>query len=347
MATNANGGHGNGHAGAEATATAAKPEPKILNIRCAGQDGTDLKFKMKDTTRFAVMMEAYAGEKKMAIGSLRFLFDGNRVSCNETPQMLDMEDGDVIDVVVEQVGGSDSHDESQAPVAPGAAPLSALGVPRQKGERPCKHAIQARIQGWRDTSERRLSLLAQLRERVKRDPSLLDKYAELLIAREGLEYDARTRAIQCVWSDVPVSDLEDEPGMRPYANAIEASLRHVGLYDRYGYLMPMPTQLTPMRKVYIERLRPFNAYMRGRTEAEQLFVRQYLAALANESRDQELRRSNPTGYAIMVRSAMMQTKTVIEQRQVAWAGEMLEQLDHAVEAGEIARENEAPASALT
>ena len=39
------------------------------------------------------------------MNSVRFLFDGNRVNPTQTPQDLDMEDGDVIDVMVEQQGG--------------------------------------------------------------------------------------------------------------------------------------------------------------------------------------------------------------------------------------------------
>ena len=39
------------------------------------------------------------------MNSVRFLFDGQRLSANQTPQELEMEDGDVIDVMVEQQGG--------------------------------------------------------------------------------------------------------------------------------------------------------------------------------------------------------------------------------------------------
>jgi hypothetical protein len=38
--------------------------------------------------------------------SVRFLFDGARISHDQTPKDLDMEDGDAIDAVVEQVGGA-------------------------------------------------------------------------------------------------------------------------------------------------------------------------------------------------------------------------------------------------
>ncbi|KAH8801868.1 hypothetical protein DL96DRAFT_771584 [Flagelloscypha sp. PMI_526] len=38
--------------------------------------------------------------------SLRFLYKGNRINDDDTPSSLDMEEGDSIDVMVEQVGGS-------------------------------------------------------------------------------------------------------------------------------------------------------------------------------------------------------------------------------------------------
>jgi small ubiquitin-related modifier len=43
--------------------------------------------------------------KALQPGSVRFLFDGDRVDAEKTPVDYDMEDGDSIDVVMEQVGG--------------------------------------------------------------------------------------------------------------------------------------------------------------------------------------------------------------------------------------------------
>jgi small ubiquitin-related modifier len=37
---------------------------------------------------------------------VRFLFDGERLHENQTPKELNMENGDEIDVVIEQTGGS-------------------------------------------------------------------------------------------------------------------------------------------------------------------------------------------------------------------------------------------------
>ena len=38
--------------------------------------------------------------------NVRFLFDGERLHENQTPKELHMENGDEIDVVIEQVGGA-------------------------------------------------------------------------------------------------------------------------------------------------------------------------------------------------------------------------------------------------
>jgi small ubiquitin-related modifier len=40
------------------------------------------------------------------VQNVRFLFDGERVHETQTPKDLNMENGDEIDVVIEQVGGN-------------------------------------------------------------------------------------------------------------------------------------------------------------------------------------------------------------------------------------------------
>ena len=42
---------------------------------------------------------------KLTPGNVRFLFDGERIHETQTPKDLNMENGDEIDVVIEQVGG--------------------------------------------------------------------------------------------------------------------------------------------------------------------------------------------------------------------------------------------------
>ena len=50
-------------------------------------------------------MEAYCQRQSLSSQNVRFLFDGERLRENQTPLELSMENGDEIDVVIEQVGG--------------------------------------------------------------------------------------------------------------------------------------------------------------------------------------------------------------------------------------------------
>ena len=81
----------------------------LLNIRCVAQDRDEVCFRLKMTTPFQKMFDAYASQTKLNVASLRFLFDGTRINPTQSPGALKMEDGDTIDVYMEQVGGgSDS-----------------------------------------------------------------------------------------------------------------------------------------------------------------------------------------------------------------------------------------------
>ena len=69
-------------------------------------DGNEIFFKCKMTTPLDKLMKAFCNRNGVAANSVRFLFDGNRINGTQTPSELDMEDGDVIDVMVEQQGGA-------------------------------------------------------------------------------------------------------------------------------------------------------------------------------------------------------------------------------------------------
>jgi len=83
-----------------------KPDANQLNLKVVTQDGNEIFFKCKMTTPLQKLMQAFCNRQGVALNSVRFLFDGARLSANQTPQELEMEDGDVIDVMVEQQGGS-------------------------------------------------------------------------------------------------------------------------------------------------------------------------------------------------------------------------------------------------
>merc|ERR1712230_258322 len=77
-----------------------------INLKVVTQDGNEIYFKCKQTTPLQKLMHAFCNRQGVSMNSVRFLFDGNRINETQTPSQLDMEDGDVIDVMVEQHGGA-------------------------------------------------------------------------------------------------------------------------------------------------------------------------------------------------------------------------------------------------
>lgn len=69
------------------------------------QDGEEVFFKIKSTTQLKKLMDAYCQRQSLSANNVRFLFDGERLHEGQTPKDLNMENGDEIDVVIEQVGG--------------------------------------------------------------------------------------------------------------------------------------------------------------------------------------------------------------------------------------------------
>ncbi len=67
-------------------------------------------FKIKQTTPLRKLMEAYCQQQGLELSSVRFLYDGNRLQGDQKPDDLEMEDEDVIDALLNQVGnGSSCH----------------------------------------------------------------------------------------------------------------------------------------------------------------------------------------------------------------------------------------------
>jgi len=88
-----------------------KDEPKTeeenapINVKVVSSAGDEVFFKIKRNTKLSKLQAAYANKVGKDVGSIRFLYDGTRISDDDTPNSLDMEDNDTIDVMVEQVGG--------------------------------------------------------------------------------------------------------------------------------------------------------------------------------------------------------------------------------------------------
>ena len=75
-----------------------------ITLKIISQDGTQIFFKCRFNTLLQKLMTAYCQRQGVAMNSVRFLFDGERLRESQTPEYLEMEDGDVIDVMMEQVG---------------------------------------------------------------------------------------------------------------------------------------------------------------------------------------------------------------------------------------------------
>jgi len=69
------------------------------------QDGNIVHFKIKRKTQLKKLMEAYCNRQSLQMDQIRFLFDGNRLRETQSPDELEMEDDDVIDAMLFQVGG--------------------------------------------------------------------------------------------------------------------------------------------------------------------------------------------------------------------------------------------------
>mmetsp|Transcript_17670 Transcript_17670/g.34224 ORF Transcript_17670/g.34224 Transcript_17670/m.34224 type:complete len:114 (+) Transcript_17670:1443-1784(+) len=77
----------------------------LERIHACFQDNNEVHFKVKKTTKFEKIMEAFCKKKGVDKANTRFIFDGQRINGQQTPNDLDMEDDDTIEVMMEQVGG--------------------------------------------------------------------------------------------------------------------------------------------------------------------------------------------------------------------------------------------------
>jgi hypothetical protein len=85
---------------------APEEKPESLQIKVREQDGQEMEFKIKMRTQMKKVIDAYCKAHSVDPAFRRFTLEGHRIQNNDTPASLDMEDGDVIDVFLEQQGGA-------------------------------------------------------------------------------------------------------------------------------------------------------------------------------------------------------------------------------------------------
>jgi len=82
-----------------------KAEQDHINLRVTGQDGSVVQFKIKRHTPLRKLMQAYCDKQGQNMANIRFRFDGQAINEQDTPNKLEMEDEDTIDVFTQQTGG--------------------------------------------------------------------------------------------------------------------------------------------------------------------------------------------------------------------------------------------------
>ncbi|ATZ55041.1 Bcsmt3 [Botrytis cinerea B05.10] len=81
-----------------------EPVSEHLNIKVT-DNNNEVFFKIKRSTQLKKLMDAFCERQGKAPNSVRFLFDGSRVQATDSPDKLDMQDGDTLEVHQEQIGG--------------------------------------------------------------------------------------------------------------------------------------------------------------------------------------------------------------------------------------------------
>lgn len=90
-----------------------------ISLKVVSQDGNEIFFKIKRSTPLHKLMRAFCNRQGVSEANVRFLFDGTRIQQDDTPEMLEMEDDDVVDVMVAQDIGQWS-----AAAGPGSSSLA-------------------------------------------------------------------------------------------------------------------------------------------------------------------------------------------------------------------------------
>ena len=93
--------------GPSATDRASEPSEggDKIKLKIASQAGTEVYFALRRNMPFSRMMSVYCPTQGIEPSTLRFVYDGQRIREDQTPQDLEMEEDDTIDAFSMQIGG--------------------------------------------------------------------------------------------------------------------------------------------------------------------------------------------------------------------------------------------------
>jgi hypothetical protein len=86
--------------------TTAPAAVNVLNVKCVDQHNNEMFFKIKKTAKLGKLMMAFCDRHGRNLETTRFLLDDHIIRKDQTPEELEMEDEDQIQVFEPQIGGS-------------------------------------------------------------------------------------------------------------------------------------------------------------------------------------------------------------------------------------------------
>ncbi|KAJ1353161.1 C4-methyl sterol oxidase 1 [Parelaphostrongylus tenuis] len=78
---------------------------EYIKLKVVSQDSNLVKFRLKTRMAMGKLKRSYADRIGVAVSSLRFIFDGRPIRDDDTPETLDLQDDDMIEVYQEQLEG--------------------------------------------------------------------------------------------------------------------------------------------------------------------------------------------------------------------------------------------------
>ena len=82
-------------------------ETESILLKVRDQEANETVYKVKMSIRMGKLKRSYAEQVGVDVSSLKFLLNGQRINDEDTPQILKMEEDDLIEVFKEQTGGMD------------------------------------------------------------------------------------------------------------------------------------------------------------------------------------------------------------------------------------------------
>eukprot|EP00009_Paramoeba_aestuarina_P002702 CAMPEP_0201515710 /NCGR_PEP_ID=MMETSP0161_2-20130828/7208_1 /ASSEMBLY_ACC=CAM_ASM_000251 /TAXON_ID=180227 /ORGANISM="Neoparamoeba aestuarina, Strain SoJaBio B1-5/56/2" /LENGTH=94 /DNA_ID=CAMNT_0047912615 /DNA_START=80 /DNA_END=364 /DNA_ORIENTATION=+ len=83
-----------------------KGEADHVALIVVAQDGAEIHFKIRRNTPLQKLFSSFCQRQGVQENQYKFLYDGQRLRGEQTPAQLGMEDSDLIDAMLQQVGGA-------------------------------------------------------------------------------------------------------------------------------------------------------------------------------------------------------------------------------------------------